>query len=227
MTSVTSTTIPLTWTRAGLVVNSYNIQWRVYFGRCSGVRGGSATVDGVTTNYTIEGLEEYISYSITVTATNDVGRAVSVATVRTSEAGEVISQVTNSSPPCMCCVSLSAAPSGPPTSVSATSTSTTIAVQWGAVDCIHHNGDITGYSVQYGVVGSGSTQTMSVSGGSVTEATISSLMSSTTYSIQVAAVNSAGSGVYSDLLIVQTESECNPTHRCSEFHSYSTCAVIV
>ena len=53
---------------------------------------------------------------------------------------------------------------------------------------------------------------MSVSGGSVTEATISSLMSSTTYSIQVAAVNSAGTGVYSDLLIVQTESEHNPTH---------------
>ena len=107
----------------------------------------------------------------------------------------------------MCCVLLSAAPSGPPTSVSATSTSTTITVQWGAVDCIHRNGDITGYSVQYGVVGSGSTQTMSVSGGSVTEATISSLMSSTTYSIQVAAVNSAaGTGVYSNLLIVQTES---------------------
>ena len=51
---------------------------------------------------------------------------------------------------------------------------------------------------------------MSVSGGSVTEATISSLMSSTTYSIQVAAVNSASIGVYSDLLIVQTESKCNP-----------------
>ena len=53
---------------------------------------------------------------------------------------------------------------------------------------------------------------MSVSGGSVTEATISSLMSSTTYSIEVAAVNSAGTGVYSDLLIVQTESEYNLTH---------------
>ena len=60
-------------------------------------------------------------------------------------------------------------------------------------------------------MGSGSTQTMSVSGGSVTEATISSLMSSTTYSIQVAAVNSAGTGVYSDLLIVQTEGMC-PNH---------------
>ena len=65
--------------------------------------------------------------------------------------------------------------------------------------------------MQYGVVGSGSTQTVSVSGGSVTEATISSLMSFTTYSIQVAAVNSAGIGVYSDLLIVQTEGMC-PNH---------------
>ena len=39
---------------------------------------------------------------------------------------------------------------------------------------------------------------MSVSGASVTEATISSLMPSTTYSIQVAAVNSINIGVYSD-----------------------------
>ena len=38
---------------------------------------------------------------------------------------------------------------------------------------------------------------MSVSGGSVTEATISELTLSTTYSIEVAAVNSAGTGVYS------------------------------
>ena len=48
---------------------------------------------------------------------------------------------------------------------------------------------------------------MSVVGVSVT---ISSLMSSITYSIQVAAVNSADTGVYSDHLIVQTESKCNP-----------------
>ena len=216
MTSVTSTTIPLTWTSAGSVVNSYEVEW-TYDGECSGVRGGRATVAGDMTNYTIEGLEEYITYSITVTATNDVGSVVSeVATVGTSETGEVISQVASSCPPCA--VLLSAAPSGPPTSVSATSTSTSITAQWGAVDCIHHNGDITGYSVRYGVVGSGSTQTMSVSGGSVTEATISSLMSFTTYSIQVAAVNRAGTGVYSDLLIVQTESERNPTYQCSEFN---------
>ena len=48
---------------------------------------------------------------------------------------------------------------------------------------------------------------MSVSGGSVTEATISSLMSSTIYSIQVAAVNSAGRGVYSDAVFATPDSE--------------------
>ena len=116
------------------------------------------------------------------------------------------------------CNSFPSAPSAAPTSVRTFSdSSSSITVQWGMVPCIHHNGDITGYSVQYGVVGSGSTQTMSVSGGSVTEATISSLMSSTTYSIQVAAVNSAGIGVYSDPLIVQTESKCNTTLQCSVF----------
>ena len=84
-------------------------------------------------------------------------------------------------------------------------TSSSITVQWGAVDCIHHNGDITGYSLQYGVVGSGNTQIISVSGGSVTVATISTLMPSTTYSIQVAAVNSAGIGDFSNTLFGLTE----------------------
>ena len=92
---MTSTTIPLSWTSAGSAVNSYSyeIVWR-YDGECSDVRGGRATVAGDMTSYTIEGVEEYITYIITVTATNNVGSAVSeVATVRTSEAGEVISIV--------------------------------------------------------------------------------------------------------------------------------------
>ena len=45
--------------------------------------------------------------------------------------------------------------------------------------------------------GSGSTQTMSVSGGGTYETTITGLMPSTTYSIEVAAVNGAGTGDYS------------------------------
>ena len=102
-------------------------------------------------------------------------------------------------------ISCPAAPSAPPTSVSTSDvTSSSITVQWGAVDCIHRNGDITGYSVRYGVQGSGSTQTESVSGGATTEAIISGLAAGTNYDIEVAAVNSAGTGVYSDPLTVLT-----------------------
>ena len=85
------------------------------------------------------------------------------------------------------------APSAPPTSVSVSEvTSSSITVRWGQVDCIHRNGDITGYSVQYG------SETVSVSGDSSGGMyVISGLMPSTTYSIQVAAETSAGTGPYS------------------------------
>ena len=102
------------------------------------------------------------------------------------------------------------APSAAPTSVSVPEehvTFSSITVQWGAVDCIDRNGVITGYSVRYGVQGSGSTQTMNVSGGDTRQTTILDLSSSTTYSIQVAAVNSAGIGVYSTSHIIQTAGE--------------------
>ena len=96
-------------------------------------------------------------------------------------------------------------PSAAPTSVNISAvTSSTITVQWGAVDCIHHNGDITGYSVQYGVQDSGRMETIHVSGNNVTEATLSGLTPSTVYIIQVAAVNGAGVGVYSNLVEQET-----------------------
>ena len=84
------------------------------------------------------------------------------------------------------------APSAPPTSVSVSEvTSFSITVQWGPVDCIHRNGDITGYSVQY------ESETVSVSGDSSGGMyVISGLMPSTTYSIQVAAETSTGTGPY-------------------------------
>ena len=93
------------------------------------------------------------------------------------------------------------APSAAPSDVRTSSdSSSSITVQWGMVPCIHRNGDITGYSLQYGVVGSGSVQIMSVSGGDTSHTTISGLNSSRAYSVQVAAVNSAGIGNFSDLM---------------------------
>ena len=85
-------------------------------------------------------------------------------------------------------------------------TFSSITVHWGTVDCSHRNGDITGYSVWYGVQGSGSAQILSVPGGGATKP-ISGLQSGTNYSVAVAAVNSAGTGVYSDPYIIMTDSK--------------------
>ena len=106
-----------------------------------------------------------------------------------------------------------AAPSAPPSSVRVTDvTPSTITVQWGMVPCIHQNGPITGHSVRYGVMGSGSSQTETVSGPSVTEVTLSSLLKYTNYSVQVAAVNSADTGVFSEPVLQLTNDKSRADH---------------
>ena len=75
------------------------------------------------------------------------------------------------------------------------------------MDCIHRNGNITGYVVQYGVQGSGSVQRKNVSGGASMEATLTGLTENSTYYIEVAAANSAGIGNFSNFLAIRTNSK--------------------
>ena len=76
----------MTWTSAGSEAVSYEVGW-TYDGQCAGISGGSAS-SGMDTSYTIDGMEEGITYSITVTATNTMGSEVSSAAIgKTSEAG--------------------------------------------------------------------------------------------------------------------------------------------
>ena len=92
------------------------------------------------------------------------------------------------------------APSAAPSNVRVTgATSTTITVQWGEVECIDRNGEITGYSVRYSGGG------RFVTGGGTRQTTISGLTPSTDYTIEVAAVNSVGTGPYSDPIIRVTQ----------------------
>ena len=81
------------------------------------------------------------------------------------------------------------------------STRDTITVQWEEVDCIDRNGDITGYSVL--VMTSGEDDKIETVD-DVREATISGLTPSTVYTVSVAAVNSRGTGPYSDGMMVET-----------------------
>ena len=173
---------------------------------CPGVDEGSTTITGGSTSYTatILELQEDNSYTITVTASNAAGSTVSVPVIAmTGEIGERLVICYEKSHTQI--MSFTAAPSAPPTSVGTSdATSSSITVQWGPVDCIHRNGDITGYSVRYGAVQSGNAQTVLISGGATVETIIFGLDSVTNYSIEVAAVNSAGIGPYNDPIYSNT-----------------------
>ena len=88
------------------------------------------------------------------------------------------------------------APTGPPTPITTSSTRNTITVLWEKVACIDRNGDITGYSVRVN-----GKNDMNVT---LREATISGLSPSTVYNVSVAAINSMGTGPYSDVIMVET-----------------------
>ena len=117
---------------------------------------------------------------------------------------------------------LHTAPSAAPSVTTYDLSSTAITVQWGPVDCIHRNGNITGYSIQYG------NETVSISGNSSGGMyIISGLEPSTTYSIQVAASTSAGLGPYTTPIDQLTSGDlnyCNCNCVCiNDFSSYSSC----
>ena len=84
-----ATTISLSWTSAGSVVDSYEVMWqRDASGDCPDEDEGSMSITDGSTSYMITGLEEDSSYSITVEAMNSIGMATSnTATGITQEAG--------------------------------------------------------------------------------------------------------------------------------------------
>ena len=87
VSSTTATTISLFWSvPSGSMVDSYEVMWEG-----DGTRSSTTITDG-STSYTITGLEEDSSYTITVTATNASGSAVSEqVTVKPGSASECIS----------------------------------------------------------------------------------------------------------------------------------------
>ena len=98
----------------------------------------------------------------------------------------------------------STAPTGYPRSIrSGTVTPNSITVHWEEVDCLDRNGAITGYVAR--ALSNGREEGTASVGGDDREATISGLTPSTQYIVQVAAVNSAGTGPYSPIALYGTE----------------------
>ena len=71
------------------------------------------------------------------------------------------------------------------------------------MDCLHRNGAITGYVVR--AVRDGREEGTARAGSDERQATVFGLTPSSQYIVQVAAVNSAGTGPYSPLTFYETE----------------------
>ena len=157
-------------------------------------------------SYYLSGLEEDTEYIVTVIATLSDGEMwMGSVSATTMTAG-----VYHTSIYCPSIPISNTVPSSPPSSVAVLVKSpTTITVHWGPVDCRHQNGEITGYSVRYGEVGSDEedrTVKMVLGDSSGGMTTISTLNKETVYTVEVAAETSAGTGVYSDFQTIQTPS---------------------
>ena len=81
-------------------------------------------------------------------------------------------------------------------------TASSITVRWQPVLCLDRNGVIIGYVAQ--AVRNGMVEETASVGGSARQATISGLSPSTWYTVQVAAMNGAGTGPYSSGISLTT-----------------------
>ena len=89
--STSATTVSLSWTSAGSVVDSYEVMWqRDTSGDCPDENEGNTTLTDGSTSYNITGLEEDSNYTVTVMAMNSNDTATSNnITELTLEAGKL------------------------------------------------------------------------------------------------------------------------------------------
>jgi titin len=183
VTGVTTTSGPnvgnisVSWTtpgNGGLAISSYILQYRI-----SGT-GSWTTITGISsvaTNYVITGLANSTTYDIRVAAVNIVG---------TGAYSNIVTETTFTTPNQVTGVTTT---SGPNVG--------NISVTWTAPG----NGGlaISSYTLQYRISGPGSFTT--ITGIGTTNTIVTGLANSTTYDIRVAAVNIAGTGAYSNIVI--------------------------
>ena len=207
--SQSPTSITLSWEQpAGDAVDRYDIVY-TYQGGCNDyIQPENMTTvnDGSATGFMVQNLQEFSSYSISIAAVNDSGSSPAATAMATTAPSGNRHSDSDELPAHLHVCFFTTVPSGPPQSVMMSSvTSSSITVQWGRVSCIDRNSEITGYTVRYGQTGS-TTLDMPVSGTSDNDRTFtaSGLISSTSYTFEVAAVSSEGTGPFSTATTVET-----------------------
>ena len=97
----------------------------------------------------------------------------------------------------------SPAPTDAPGGLAITSVeSRSLSVAWGIVPCPHQGGPITGYRLYYS--NGSDSYIVNITGEENKQFNLTGLTPSTSYSVQVAAVNDRGTGPYSTPLTVET-----------------------
>ncbi len=81
--------------------------------------------------------------------------------------------------------------------------SSAVSLSWGEVNCTERNGAITGYSVQYSIVGGMQSTTVNITG-DITSTVIGGLTEFTIYTVSVAAISNNGVGPDSNQHVVFT-----------------------
>ena len=93
----------------------------------------------------------------------------------------------------------SAVPSAAPANFSLVSqTPTSVTVTWEPVLCMYHNGVITGYVIKYKELNTGLVGNKTIAGHNMRVFEITGLKPSTQYEIKIAAVNSVGTGPFTN-----------------------------
>lgn len=137
-------------------------------------------------SYLVRDLEEYTEYTFRIYAVNDIG---------SSPASEPVTIVT-----------LEDAPSSGPSNVTAHAVSSnTISVDWNTIPKRHRNGILRGYRIQYQAFNTDAPlQHKTIEDNNTRHVTLNDLKPFTLYRLAVAAFTSAGDGVYSPVVRVQT-----------------------
>ena len=159
-------------------------------------------INGTLSSIIITGLSSGYEYSVIVTPVNTLGEGTAmtetVITPGTSNVKTIDRLIV------IICDYYLDPPSGAPVLLVPVSiNSTAISLSWGEVNCTERNGAITGYSVQYSIVGGMQSTTVNVTG-DVTNTVVDGLIELTYYLISIAAVNNIGVGSYSDYQTVFT-----------------------
>ncbi len=208
---VSSTQVVLTWASPSpVVINIYIINYRRVRGCTEAPSGTNSTS---MTTITISGLEENIEYEFTLSATNNGGTSSPAThTITTLSAGKILTiQVTFYS------YLYLLAPKEAPQLMLESFNATSFTVSWSRESCLSRNGQDRYYTVRY--YETGSVQILQLTNLSVINGmfTVITLNPVTSYTVDVAYINTIGSSPNSTLTVTTLGLPCKYIFNISIF----------